>query len=243
VTRKDLLLQTLLELADTLVADHDISDFLHLLCERAVTLVDADEAGVLLMDRRGRLDAVAATSAEMQHLEALEASLQQGPCVEAHRIAADLDCGDLESAVQRWPDFVPEALKSGLHAVHAAPLRLRDESVGALNVFRVTPGRFDVEDVTALDALAQMSCIGILHRRAVMESREQIAQLQRALDGRRTIDQAAAVLGERVGLDSVEAFEQLRVYARRRNRRLQDIAQRYLNGDIPTEQVIPPAAG
>ena len=240
MTRKDLLLQTLVELADTVTAEHDVSDFLHLLCERAVTLVDADEAGVLLMDRRGRLDAVAATSAAMQHLEALEASLLQGPCVEAHRIAADLDCGDLSAAGERWPEFVPEALKSGLHAVHAAPLRLREESVGALDVFRAAPGRFGDEDVTALRVLAQVACIGILHRRAVIEAREQIAQLQRTLETRRTIDHAAGVLSERTGLEIGEAFEALRGYARGRNRRLQEVAQSFLDGDIPTEIVVPP---
>ena len=56
------LAQTLVELADTLVADFDVVDFLHTLALRCTELLDAAEAGLMLADQRGGLRVVASSS-------------------------------------------------------------------------------------------------------------------------------------------------------------------------------------
>ena len=57
----ELLSDAFVELADTMVADFDVIDFLHLLTRRSVQLLDASAAGVLLAYPRGELRLVAAS--------------------------------------------------------------------------------------------------------------------------------------------------------------------------------------
>ncbi len=48
----ELLSDTFVDLADTMVADFDIIDFLHMLADRSVRLLAASAAGVVLVDPR-----------------------------------------------------------------------------------------------------------------------------------------------------------------------------------------------
>jgi hypothetical protein len=64
-----LLSETFVELTDTMVAGFDVIDFLHLLTDRSVQLLDVSAAGLLLADPRGQLRVVAASSDAVQPLE------------------------------------------------------------------------------------------------------------------------------------------------------------------------------
>ena len=52
-TREERIAETFVELADTLVAEFDVIDFLHTLAYRCVELLDADAVGIMLADQRG----------------------------------------------------------------------------------------------------------------------------------------------------------------------------------------------
>jgi hypothetical protein len=73
------LADTFVELADTLVDDFDLIDFLHVMVERTVALVDADAAGIMLADQRGGLEVMAASSSAAQLVELFELQQQEGP--------------------------------------------------------------------------------------------------------------------------------------------------------------------
>lgn len=53
------LADVLVELADTLIDDFDVIDFLHVLTQRCVQLLDVSAAGLLLTDAEGTLQVVA----------------------------------------------------------------------------------------------------------------------------------------------------------------------------------------
>ena len=63
------LAEAFVELADTLVDDFDLMDFLHLLTDRCVRLLDVSAAGLLLTDQRGALRVVAASTEQTRLLE------------------------------------------------------------------------------------------------------------------------------------------------------------------------------
>ncbi|HVL97801.1 MAG TPA: GAF and ANTAR domain-containing protein [Egibacteraceae bacterium] len=232
--RARLLAHTLVELADTLVADYDVVEFLYLLCDRAVELLEADAAGVLLMNSSGGLEVAASSSSDLHSLEKFEVQTKEGPCVLAHRSGSRVEAEDLLDHAEQWPAFVEHAAARGLRSVHSRPLRLRAQHIGALNVFRERPGPFSDEDAVVAGALATMASIGMVHQRVLTAAEEQITQLQHALDSRIVIEQASAVLADREGIDTGEAFGRLRRYARDNNQRLHAVARRFLDRQIDT---------
>jgi GAF domain-containing protein len=143
---------------------------------------------------------------------------------------------DLELAKRRWPLFVEEALPRGFRSVHAVPLRLRSDVIGALNLFHTEPGPMADVDVRAAQALADIATIAILQQRTISRGEVLAEQLQTALNSRVVIEQAKGVLAATGNLDMDRAYTQLRNYVRRRNLRLTATAQAVANGAIdPTE--------
>jgi len=233
-----LLSEAFVELTDTMVADFDVIDFLHVLTSRSVELLDVSAAGLLLADSRGELRVVAASSEAARLLELFQLQSDQGPCLDCFRSGRAVAAIDL-SADRRWPRFAAAAGQAGFSAVQALPMRLRDQVIGALNLFRDTPGAFDPASVRIGQALADVATIGLLHERSMRRSDTLNEQLQTALNSRVVIEQAKGKLAERLGIDMNQAFTLLRDQARNRNQRLSDLARAFVNG---TQAVAGPGA-
>jgi transcriptional regulator with GAF, ATPase, and Fis domain len=225
-----LLSETFVELTDTMVADFDVIDFLHVLTDRSVQLLDVSAAGLLLADPRGELRVVAASSEAARLVELFQLQNQQGPCLDCFRAGLPVTAADLAAAEQRWPRFAAAALQAGFGAVQALPMRLREQVIGALNLFRADAGAFAPEDIRIGQALADVATISLLHERNVRRTDTLNEQLQTALNSRVVIEQAKGKLAERLGLDMDQAFGLLREYARARNLRLSDLAQAVIDG-------------
>jgi GAF domain-containing protein len=188
---EELLAGTFAELADSMVADFDVIDFLLLLSERSARLLRASAAGVLVVDPRGELRLVAASPETARVLELFQLQNDQGPCLECFRTGRAVTVPDLRAARQMWPQFAAAAVRqAGFGAVHALPMRLRTEVVGALSLFRDAPGAFSPEDMRAGQALADVAAIGLLQERSTRRSETLSEQLQSALNSRVAIEQA-----------------------------------------------------
>ena len=225
-----LLSETFVELTDTMVADFDVIDFLHMLTNRSVLLLDVSAAGLLLADPRGQLRVVAASSEAARLLELFQLQNDQGPCLDCFRSGQPVAAADLGAEAARWPRFAPAAREAGFAAVQALPMRLRDQVIGALNLFRGGPGAFDPVEIRVGQAMADVATISLLHERGMRRSDTLNEQLQTALNSRVIIEQAKGKLAERLGLDMNQAFTLLRDHARSRNLRLSDLAQAVIDG-------------
>jgi GAF domain-containing protein len=230
------LADVLVEMADTLVDDFDVIDFLHVLTERCVQLLGVSAAGLLLTDGRDTLQVVAASSERTRLLELFQLQTDQGPCVDCFSTGLPVSVADLATA-GKWPRFTQAAAEAGFAAVHAVPMRLRTEVIGALNFFDTNPGPLDAGKLRIGQALADVATIGLLQERAIRRRDVLTEQLQTALNSRILIEQAKGVLAERLHVDMPEAFALLRSSSRNNNRRLSDLAQAIIDG---TEQ-LPPA--
>ena len=225
-----LLSDTFVELTDTMVAGFDMIDFLHVLTNRSVQLLDVSAAGLLLADPRGELRVVAASSEAARLLELFQIQSDQGPCLDCFRSGRPVQSADLAAEAQRWPRFAPAAREAGFAAVQALPMRLREQVIGALNLFRAHPGPYDPADIRVGQALADVATISLLQERSMRHNDTLNEQLQTALNSRVIIEQAKGKLAERLGLDMDQAFNLLRDYARTSNRRLSDLAQAFVDG-------------
>ena len=236
----ELLSATFVELTDTLVAGFDVIDFLHVLTDRSVQLLDVSAAGLLLADPRGELRVVAASSEAARLLELFQLQSDQGPCLDCFRSGRPVAAVDLAAEATRWPRFAPAARQAGFAAVQALPMRLREQVIGALNLFRADAGALAPADIRIGQGLADVATISLLHERSMRHGDTLNEQLQPALNSRVIIEQAKGKLAERLGLDMDQAFGLLRDRARTSNRRLSDLAQAFVDG---TEALSGPATG
>ena len=214
------------EVADTLVEEFDLLEFLHMLADRAVDLVGAAAVGLVLADRDGRLEFMAGSNEDVKLLELYQIQTHEGPCLEAFRTGLPVINVDLGEAGSRWPRFAPRASATGFQSVHAFPLRLRSQVIGALNVFGdAVGGDFDDTDVPIMQALADVAAIALLQERAIRRGEILSEQLQGALNSRIVIEQAKGAVSQMKGISVDAAFATIRSYARRNNRRLTDVAR------------------
>ena len=140
VPREALLARTLVELADTLVADFDVVELLTLVADRCVELLEVGAAGLMLAGPDGDLRVMASSSEAMRVLELFELQSQEGPCLDCYRSGRPVTDEDLAKVTSRWPLFAAETLAAGFCSVLALPLRWQGTVIGALNLFRIEPG-------------------------------------------------------------------------------------------------------
>jgi transcriptional regulator with GAF, ATPase, and Fis domain len=219
-------------LADTLVADCDVIDFLHTLATRSVELLDADAAGIMLADQHGGLHVMASSTEEARLLELYELQNNEGPCLDCFQSGRPVVRDDLPAMRSSWPAFTKELQGLGFHSAQALPMRLRDETIGALNLFRLRPGRLTEADLSIGQAMADVATVGLIQERAIAASELLATHLQTALTSRVQLEQAKGVLAQRAGLRMDEAFQVMRAYSRSHNRRLSDVAAQIIDGTL-----------
>jgi len=116
--------------------------------------------------------------------------------------------------------------------VHALPLRLRNETVGAMNILSAELRTLSPLEVDLAQALADAATIGILQERAVRRGVQLAEQLQGALESRIVVEQAKGIVAERLQVGMEEAFALIRRYARSERRRLSEVAVDLISGGL-----------
>jgi GAF domain-containing protein len=231
-TREGRLLETFAVLADTLVDDYDVVDLLQTLVDACRDLLDTTDAGILLADPEGALELISSTSEAADLVEVMQVAAESGPCIESFRSGKHVSLPDVAHAPSEWSEFRRTALENGFAAVEAIPMRLREVTIGTLNLLRSEPGSPPADDLAAARAFADVATIGILHERTVRESEVLSAQLQLALNSRVVIEQAKGVVSFTAGVPIDAAFSLIRAYARQHGLRLSDVAARVVRREL-----------
>ena len=216
----------------------DVNELLTQLAADCARLIDVSAVGLLLADPRGALHVVAASSERVADLEAFQAQRAQGPCHTCYLDGQPVNVPDLAAAAARWPDFAAVAAKAGVVSVHAVPMRLRDATIGALNLFGATTGPLNEADLRLAQALADVATVALIQDRAASDTHIVNEQLQKALDSRVVLEQAKGVLAFSGDLDMPDAFAALRYYARDHNIKLTELASALVQRAVPAAVVL-----
>lgn len=222
----------LVTLADTLVSGFDVVDLADDLVHSCLEFLPISAAGILLDDQQGHLRVLASSTEEIRVLELLELQHSEGPCYEAFMTGEPVEVTHLPDRAASWPTFAPAATDRGVVAVHALPLRLRDRTIGALNLFCGATTEMTPMQLQVAHAMASMATLGILNHWSVRRQEQLAEHLQVALDSRIVIEQAKGVIAERSSVDMGTAFELLRTAARGERRSLSGLATEVAQGRL-----------
>ena len=85
MSRNQILIRSLVELADTMVDDFDVVELLTLLADRCVEALDVSASGLMLAAADGDLRVVASSNEATRLLELFELQAAEGPCLDCFR--------------------------------------------------------------------------------------------------------------------------------------------------------------
>jgi diguanylate cyclase (GGDEF)-like protein len=148
--------EVLSEFARTLVTDFPVQAILDHLVVEIVGILPVDAAGVTLISPSTAPRYVAASDASALRFEQLQTELNEGPCRAAYATGKRVSISDLATDV-RFPKFAARALDEGLGAVFTFPLRQPDHCLGALDLYRRTPGPMDDAAIAIAETLADVA--------------------------------------------------------------------------------------
>jgi GAF domain-containing protein len=150
------------EFARTIVTDFPIQAILDHLVRRIVEIMPVTAAGVTLISPGLDPRYVAASNDSALRFEMLQTELGEGPCLAAYHHGEAIAVPDLRNE-ERFPTFSPRALDAGLAAVFAFPLHHGDSQLGALDLYRDTPGALSPEVMGTAQTLADVAAAYLLN--------------------------------------------------------------------------------
>jgi GAF domain-containing protein len=230
--------QSFVALADALVDDFDVVELLDRLVSSCVDMLQVDAAGILLLNRHRVLEVIASSDEASRLMEVFQLESHSGPCVEAVLTGEPVMITDPVELQRRWPSFGEAVKRVGFTAVYALPMRLRRETIGALNLFNSNQPALHEFDVKVAQAMADVATIGIVQQRSHSRTSQLAEQLQLALNSRISVEQAKGVLAEYGGADMGTAFEALRAYARDHRVKLSTVARQLVTRELAPGEVI-----
>jgi GAF domain-containing protein len=214
--------RTTADFSARLLTDYDVLEVLEELAERQADLLGLLGSGVSLA-RGERLEAVTAVPELIQPLEKQQEIDQAGPCLEAFRTGRVEAIDDLDRE-DRWPEYLRIAHAQGIRAVAAIPMRLNDQSIGALNLYCGHARAWTEEDLGAAQVLSNMATAFLINASTLAKQTMLSEQLQHALDTRVLLEQAKGIVAEANSTSVDVAFTTIRKFARARRISLQEVA-------------------
>jgi transcriptional regulator with GAF, ATPase, and Fis domain len=214
----------LAETARAINRPQSVDDTLQAIARAARTSVPGfDHVGISLMHSGGKVETMAATGDLVLKLDTLQYELDDGPCVSSLHEEPVIVVEHVAHS-QRWPRFVPEAVKLGLKAQMALRLYVDEDgdgnrTIGGLNLYSTSSEAIADDAPQAAEVFAAQAAIALGHA-------QRVHHLNEALRTRQQIGQAVGVLIERYKIDEQTAFNFLTRLSNHSNTRLRDVAAR-----------------
>jgi len=181
-----------------------------------LTVPGFDHVGISITHRDGTIETRAATDQLVWDLDQLQYETHEGPCYDSIR-GGGVTVVPHARHDQRWPTYMPQAVKRGLRAQLAVGLYSADDSLGGINFYSTESDTIDDDAIGIAELFASQAAI------ALGRSREAFL-MHAALESRKVIGQAMGLLMERYGMDEQRAFQFLIRTSSTSNLKLRDVA-------------------
>ncbi len=197
------------------------------ICQLCVEILKVTGAGISMVTTAGNRGVLCSTDPVSAEIEELQLRLGEGPCVDAVRSGGPVLIPDLyrpdDLAVERWPAFMAGAAAAGVRAVFAFPLRIGAITVGALDLYRSTPGDLTSEQLRAALIASDAAALAVM--RAEFQPFPPLEDLEQPTMYQAQVHQATGMVQVQLSVTTEEAFLLLRARAFATGRPLSDIAQ------------------
>ena len=222
---QSLLLQTLSRFAVVLPSRYDLQEALSELTESVTAVLGLAGSWVTMADD-GRLHFLTAMSSAAE-MERDHDQLHPFPCPcrEAYSSGEVVRVRDVRQESARWPEFSASATRLSLAGVAAIPMRLDDQTIGALNLYSPEPRNWSDEDLAVAGALADVATSYVVNASKLRQQQQLSEQLQGALESRIVIEQAKGITAYKNGVSIDEAYQLIRRHARNNNASLRVVAE------------------
>ncbi|MFY9918290.1 MAG: GAF and ANTAR domain-containing protein [Mycobacterium sp.] len=182
-----------------------------------------------------------ASDAAARRYDELQFTLGEGPCLESVARRGPVLMVDLADPSDiRWPAYGAAMLADDIRFVFAMPVVVAGEHVGALDLFRATPGRLKGEQFAGAIAAAELAGIPLLDLmsgdlRAAAGDPASNAWAELNALSRAEVSQATGMLVAQLGIEPTEALVRLRGHAYATGRTATDVARDILEHRLKLE--------
>ncbi len=167
----------------------------------------------------------AGTDPLVEHLDARQYALGDGPCLTAWAERRVVRVDDLRTDA-RWAPWSAEACRLGARSVLSAPLVAGDDALGALKLYAHVPTAFGAAEERAAAMFAAQAAVLLSAARDVRRAGRLDTDLQDALRRREVVSQATGIVMARDRVSAAGAVAHLVALRRRDQRSVHDVAQR-----------------
>jgi GAF domain-containing protein len=185
-----------------------------------------DAAATTLVEEN-RVATYGSTEPRIEEVDQYQYDLWSGPCVDA--LNGDIQYLDGKEVPEKWEPFHELISKIGINSVLSFPLHAGGDVIGALNFYSENRDPIESGNLEEGQAFAAQASVALAAAKGFQASREQVKQLEEAIQTRTMIGQATGLLMAQEGLTSQEAFQKLVHVSQTSNIKLREIAQRYVN--------------
>lgn len=205
------------------------------LAEKCVDLLPVKAAGILLRDVSGTLQVIGASSPSAHLLDLFQVQNDQGPCQECSLTGIAVTDEEL-SETGKWPRFAELTRAQQFTAVYALPLRSRDVTIGALNLFateQLSEGRLLVAQ-----ALADAATLSLLQIDPHVDLQIVIRRIHVAVKSRNTLEQAQGMIAQRFSIDAEQALVRIRNVSTQTHLNVIEVARSIIDRDSNSPAVV-----
>jgi hypothetical protein len=217
------------QIIGAIIDGEQVAGVLEMLTRRSVELFDVTSAGIIVADPRGGYRVAAASDERADLAELFQSFEEEGPALDVLASREPLTV-DLASADARWPAFAPAARDMEIGWVHAVPICLGSDVVGALNLFRPEAGG-DVPDHGLGRAMCGLVSIALAQERPTRRTERLAEHIQQILNDRGRVEQVSGILAAHMGISPDEAHQVLAYHARTRGVTVVKVANDVIKGD------------
>jgi hypothetical protein len=211
------------------------------LCRACVTLLNVDAAAISLVFDGANTGTLGSSGPRARVYDELQFTLGEGPCLESVAVRAPVLVVDLaDPSEARWPAYGPAMLAHHIRGVHAMPVLVAGEYVGALDLFRTKPGPLRTEQMAGAVAAAELASIPVLDLmdtdlQAALSDPTSNAWAELNVLTRAEVSQATGMVMAQLGIDAAEALVRLRAHAYATDRSAIDVARDILDRRLTLE--------